>query len=268
MWKWYWDAEECIVYLADVERGPHDWTTYRPGSGPERRLRPASLKVFADSAWWGRGWTLQELLAPDELVFCASDWTVIGDRRSLCADISKITTIANMYLERGGRHAIGQASVAIRMSWASKRTTTRTEDEAYCLMGIFGVNMPLLYGERDKAFLRLQMEIIKKSDDQSIFAWTHDTKSCGMLAPSPKAFRKSGNVVGFVAKDDDGRTPPYQMTNKGLEIRLLSAKSASIRCPTCRKNRAQADNASVVVNTHADVTHLRKFPISWFHTLT
>ena len=67
---------------------------------------------------------------------------------------------------------INSASVAQKMSWASRRTTTRLEDVAYSLMGIFDVNMPLLYGEGQKAFMRLQHEIVRVSDDESIFAWT------------------------------------------------------------------------------------------------
>ena len=58
-----------------------------------------------------------------------------------------------------------QSSIAQRMSWTSKMATTRIEDEAYCLLGTFGVNMPLLYGEGHKAFLRLQEEIIRRSTD-------------------------------------------------------------------------------------------------------
>ncbi|KXH68946.1 hypothetical protein CSAL01_09189 [Colletotrichum salicis] len=57
-------------------------------------------------------------------------------------------------------------SLAKKMSWAAKRETTRLEDRAYSLMGLFDVNMPLLYGEGEKAFFRLQEEITKKSDDE------------------------------------------------------------------------------------------------------
>ena len=81
------------------------------------------------------------------------------------------------------------------MSWASRRVTTRTEDTAYCLLGIFDVNMPLLYGEREKAFFRLQEEIIKQSDDHSLFAWAnYDYKHPGLLADSPTAFTQCGLV--------------------------------------------------------------------------
>jgi len=93
------------------------------------------------------------------------------------------------------------------MYWASKRETTRKEDEAYCLLGLFGVNMPLLYGEGSKAFFRLQQEIIKTADDQSILAWYvsdqlplqddiwYDEQELpGGLGPSARCFALSGNI--------------------------------------------------------------------------
>jgi hypothetical protein len=109
------------------------------------------------------------------------------------------------------------------MSSASKRETTRFEDTAYCLLGIFGVNMPLLYGEGQMAFIRLQEEIIKDSDDQSLFAWElpldiarHNRlwgDSCGILANAPKFFANAADILPLYKEG-----PRYCMTNKGLEI--------------------------------------------------
>jgi hypothetical protein len=101
---------------------------------------------------------------------------------------------------------LSQISIARRMSWAALRETTRLEDLAYCLLGIFDVNMPLLYGEGEKAFIRLQEEIMRSSDDQSLFAWTGsdppqhiwrpvNAKPCGILAQSPRDFALALNVV-------------------------------------------------------------------------
>lgn len=59
-------------------------------------------------------------------------------------------------------------SVGQRMSWASKRMTTRIEDMAFCILGIFDINVPLLYGEGSKAFLRLQEQIWRETDDHSL----------------------------------------------------------------------------------------------------
>jgi len=109
----------------------------------------------------------------------------------------------------------------MKMSWASKRETSRTEDIAYCLMGIFDINMPLLYGEGKKAFLRLQLEILKRSDDESIFAWISPAWemvniSHGLLATSPSWFAESKGISPFRYWD----RPPYSMTNQGLEFRV------------------------------------------------
>lgn len=104
------------------------------------------------------------------------------------------------------------------MSWASERDTKRLEDKAYCLMGFFDVNMPLLYGEGQKAFVRLQEEIIRQSDDHSIFAWSKDgTKLSGLLAPDPAFFKDCGTVVS--SRRLNG-VEPFQMTNRGLSMEL------------------------------------------------
>jgi len=126
MYLWYKDSGVCYAYLSDVPSIDLQAVQEIRGSVP-----------FRQSRWFTRGWTLQELLAPDELVFYAQDWTKIGPRSSLESLIKEITRIP-LPEWRG-------ACVAQIMSWASGRETTRSEDAAYCLMGLFGVNMPLLY---------------------------------------------------------------------------------------------------------------------------
>lgn len=89
-----------------------------------------------------------------------------------------------------GSHPHGY-TVAERMAWASNRTTTRVEDAAYSLMGLFDVFMPMLYGEGSRAFMRLQEEIMKKSEDYSIFAWqSSESRYIGIFAQSPSQFNK------------------------------------------------------------------------------
>ena len=108
----------------------------------------------------------------------------------------------------------------MKMSWASKRTTTRVEDVAYSLLGIFEVNMPLLYGEGSRAFTRLQEEILKQSDDQSLFAWScvdADSNFRGLLAKSPAAFSHCSN---FIRSSSKLAKSPYSVTNMGLSIEL------------------------------------------------
>jgi hypothetical protein len=157
MYSWYREAAVCYAYLSDV--------LTKDGIDIENR----SIGSFAKSRWFTRGWTLQELLAPTNVLFYDADWAEIGSKAELCEDVSIITGIPSQALA-GATH-LGAFPIAERMSWASTRSTTRVEDAAYCLLGIFDVNMPLLYREGYKAFSRLQDEIMRTSTDQSIFAW-------------------------------------------------------------------------------------------------
>ncbi|KAM7215943.1 Heterokaryon incompatibility protein (HET) domain containing protein [Rhypophila decipiens] len=201
MFRWYRKATRCYVYLADVPPGPlkdlHDALDNRVLTPHARALPDMLVSVgneimerdkcrnlafsdhaiahpFYQSRWYTRGWTLQELIAPKDLVFYYSDWSPAFKKANELKLLSKITGIPRSVLETGDCSSI---SVADKMRWAANRTTTRTEDMAYCLLGIFDVNMPLLYGEAEKAFLRLQEEICRTSDDQTIFAWQHGTLS-------------------------------------------------------------------------------------------
>jgi len=94
------------------------------------------------------------------------------------------------------------------MSWAATRETTREEDIAYCLMGIFDANMPLLYGEGLKAFSRLQQEILKESTDQSLLAWDSFSghvsaatrAATGAFADHPRRFRDAANILVLILR--------------------------------------------------------------------
>ena len=202
MFCWYREAEVCYAYLDDVDIKT-DIT----------HLQSAIEK----SRWFTRGWTLQELVAPSDVVFYDSDWAEIGTKTDLAEIIFKITGVGVTVLLKGKKNNFDDYTVAKRMSWASGRRTTRVEDEAYCLMGLFGVNMPLLYGENKKAFFRLQEEIMKRSDDHSLFAWnTSEIVQTGLLASSPRDFSASGEVDHIPIKDGN----PYSITNKGVQITL------------------------------------------------
>jgi hypothetical protein len=198
MFQWYQKAGVCYAYVEDVQ-----------------------LENFSTSRWFTRGWTLQELLAPSDVMFFGIGWTRLGTKFDLYGEISKVTGIEWEVLIN--EDFLRKKSIAQRMSWASKRKTTRLEDAAYCLLGIFGVNMPLLYGEGKNAFIRLQEEILKSSVDQSLFAWSIASDSnthrggCGIFAQSPENYRDSSSIVSFQRSTD---TTPYVMTNKGLQIEL------------------------------------------------
>lgn len=180
MYSYYKDADICYAYLSDV---------LYDGGFPGRD--------FAKSRWFTRGWTLQELVAPREVVFFDREWMEIGTRAILKDKLEKITTIDKLFLEHPD--AVFSASVAQRMSWASKRRTTREEDIAYCLLGIFNVHMPLLYGEGDKAFMRLQLELLALSNEQTIFAWTPDIgPSTGGELPTVPTLVRTVSALHFL----------------------------------------------------------------------
>lgn len=147
-------------------------------------------------------------------------WRNIGEKTDLSDLIASVTGIDIDILVDA--ELLGNASIAQRMSWASNRITSRPEDMAYCLMGLFDVHMPMLYGEgAERAFLRLQEEIMASSDDQSLFAWRDDNATAdaryGLLARSPLFFRDSSRIVPY---QDWQCRPPYQMTNRGLQVEL------------------------------------------------
>jgi len=206
MFQWYRNSSYCVTYLSDVSASQ----------------TPFWIPYFDRSRWFTRGWTLQELLASDKLGFFDQEWNLIGAMWDLRTQeqVERITGIDRRFLQ--DTDSIFQASVAIRMSWASCRSTTRQEDMAYCLLGLFDVNMPLLYGEGTKAFARLQEEIIKKSDDETIFAWHYGYSlgQChhgGLFAKSPKCFK---NCIALDSKrDQEVEKKHYSLTNRGLYIK-------------------------------------------------
>ena len=170
---------------------------------------------MAENQTLTQGRTLQELIAPEQIKFFGPMWTPIGTKEQLCTLLASVTGISSYALEC--RDSLNTFSVATRMSWAANRQTSRIEDRAYSLLGIFDVNMPMLYGESHKAFERLQEEIVKTSTDQSVFAWKSDDALGKLFASSPDDFADSSNIIRFLSfrKDDS-----YNMSNRGLEIRL------------------------------------------------
>ena len=173
MFKWYGDAEVCYAFLSDVnaDEDPHK-----------------SSSSFRMSRWFTRGWTLQELIAPGVVYFYGADWKPIGPRDKQLNVIVQVTKISPSYFATGD---LSQFSAAQKMSWSANRSTTRLEDEAYCLLGLFDINMPLLYGEGERAFQRLQEEILRQSEDDSLFAHNHGV----ILVTSPSHFRHCGRVL-------------------------------------------------------------------------
>ncbi|KAJ3579558.1 hypothetical protein NPX13_g1005 [Xylaria arbuscula] len=156
MFSWYAVAEMCYVYLADYD-----------GSKPNDEMRA--------SKWYTRGWTLQELIAPTHVRFYDASWAIVGTKATLCKELENITGIDSHILlatkDQDLNDVLSQEPIAKRMSWAATRKSSRVEDTAYCLLGIFGINLPLLYSEGERAFIRLQEEIARTNNDLSLFAW-------------------------------------------------------------------------------------------------
>ncbi|KAI6146412.1 heterokaryon incompatibility protein-domain-containing protein, partial [Pisolithus tinctorius] len=159
MYRWYENSTKCYVYLHDVDS---------PNFPSEKNLERFD-KCKGWPEWFSRGWTLQELIAPRDVQFFNNEWAPIGNKRDLADTLEKITRISRNILMSGMDS--GVRSAAQIMSWAADRETTRVEDRAYSLLGLFGVHMPMVYGEGKRAFQRLQLEIIRSSNDHSIFAW-------------------------------------------------------------------------------------------------
>ncbi|KAI1124681.1 hypothetical protein F5Y10DRAFT_248845 [Nemania abortiva] len=254
MFQWYSNATICYAYLSDV---------VLPTNATDDDIKSS----LANSHWVTRGWTLQELIAPPDVVFYSRDWEAFGTRSELLAALAEITLIDESYLN--GR-PLEDASIAQRMSWASKRTTSREEDMAYCLLGIFDVNMSLIYGERSKAFRRLQEAISRENPvDHSIYAWGEivrspswvisdddqiwgskpmeynpalaDRELFGLLAESPADFMHSGQIVrarmanNYFDSSEGLRSPPFSVGQATkVEFPVLPQKGFAafhLKCP-------------------------------------
>lgn len=243
MFRWYQNAVICYVYLADVA-----------ATSVEECVEKDSQ--FRNSRWLKRGWTLQELIAPRRLSFFQFQWTRICGRTQIARTLQEITNIpARMliYDIMYSQEVDSYSSIAEAMSWAAQRNTTRVEDTAYCLLGLFDINMPLLYGEGSKAFLRLQLELTQRTTDLSLLAWQHESSFQRMslaagwtvfsptFASTPAHFRGAENP--FI--QTKSRAPiNLRVTNLGLSLRLplvdtldLNLKFA-VLIPASRTGRA------------------------------
>lgn len=213
MFRWYRRAAKCYVYLSDL---------------PPAHLGRSFEDDLKKCRWFTRGFTLQELIAPAQIDFFDREWNLRTTKRDSVELLFDITGVDVEILRH--EKPLSSIPVAQRMSWAAHRHTTKIEDSAYCLFGIFDVNMPLLYGEEERAFLRLQEEILKNTMDLTILAWTtsdhgagpdskgkpsHDTPTyAGVFAQSPSCFQRSGRL-GYLAKQ---MMNELSISNRGLKL--------------------------------------------------
>jgi hypothetical protein len=250
MFRWYKNSTTCYAYLEDIEP-----------EGPR----------FMGSRWFTRGWTLQELIAPTDVQFFDRDWNEIGSRESLKDSIEEVTGIPDGILMNG---SLREHCVAEIMSWAAGRHTTRVEDRAYSLLGLFGVNMPLIYGEGENAFLRLQLEIMKITTDHSILAWKalpfSQGQKRGALATTVDEFRESGRVRSFPVLDESS----FEMTNLGLRITLpcISKKTQDkqrilFACLNCGMENKEERLGIWLNEAASDGTPLGRFARAYLDTM-
>jgi hypothetical protein len=210
MFRWYESAQVCYAHLADV---------------PPRH---SSLKhpwawSFRSSRWYTRGWTLQELLAPTFLEFLDSEWNVIGSRDEWAHEIELATGIEVKQLAN-----FQDCSVATKLSWAANRETTRIEDRAYSLLGLLGVNMLLIYGEGERAFTRLQHELIRSSNDESIFAWGPPLGECRNML----SFLLKTLTIVLTPPAVSGRAMPRVCRDDTDEVTGRNVKDSPILAPS------------------------------------
>ncbi|PSN59031.1 hypothetical protein BS50DRAFT_682489 [Corynespora cassiicola Philippines] len=207
MFRWYRNATKCYVYLRDVS------TIEQKAS--DGALRYTWEPAFLQSRWFRRGWTLQELIAPASVDFFSREWQKLGGKQSLTQQIREVTGIPETALQGT---AMFRFRVKERFSWIQSRDTTKEEDKAYALLGIFDIEMPLCYGEGyGNAFKRLQEEIsklntclqdLRSTDPQNDKKRIEDTKG-GLLLESYR----------WVLENSD-----FQRWQKGTQSRLLWIK--------------------------------------------
>ncbi|KAH7122173.1 hypothetical protein B0J13DRAFT_567072 [Dactylonectria estremocensis] len=199
MFQIFQGAEICLVHLGDIDASK------------------SSLENIGEqirqSRWTKQIWMLQELIASEDLQFYDTNWDPIGTKKSLLPTLSRLLSIDEAVLEDS--KYLSEFPVGRRMSWASQLSTARPEDLAYSLLGIFGVQLTVLYGEGARAaFIRLQEEISKNTDDITLFAWKSvDAQEYrGIFAHFPSEYAHFGvqscrvplKIRGQIQKSPDG----------------------------------------------------------------
>lgn len=232
MYRWYYNAQVCYAFLEDVSTPREDRCNVH-----DRSTFARMNSRIAVSRWFTRGWTLQELIAPRRVEFYDMAWNPLGVKEEVVWPLFKITGIPTFVLR--DRNQLQRASIAQKMAWASGRVTSRLEDQAYCLLGLFDVNIPLLYGEGKKAFVRLQEEIIQsrswEAQDQSILAF--ESADGDLLASSPQAFRGCHGVV----RTEHAGDGILQLSKRGLRLNLLGRTLPAADEKSCESDRALND---------------------------
>lgn len=233
MFRWYERARKCYVYLADV-------------SVTETHERWSWEQAFRGSRWFTRGWTLQEMLAPSHVEFFSEECTKLGDKEGLRDLLNSITGI---HVDALQGCPLSEFNIEERLAWAKWRHTTRGEDEAYCLFGICGVSMPIIYGEgRENALHRLDEEITKRYRGNNPI--TSDVKPTSAESrgwydsiTNPKAFnmRQLGETTPEIYRDDHEagiENPIVQRQGERLSKKAIDRSSDAVTRPALQGSRS------------------------------
>lgn len=213
MYRWYSLANVCIVHLG----------------------QSLTVDDFERDPWFTRGWTLQELLAPDQMRFYGKDWDPICPQRHPQGDkdndvirgaITRVTGIPEVHLRRFNPSS---ALVAEIMTWSAKRKTTRIEDRAYSLLGLFNLTIPIAYGEGHRAFYRLMVALANECLTPAFFAWAgRHSDFSNALPASPACYARitpDAQERAAVAQSrcwgGDVGHPSYQVTKLGVVVHLV-----------------------------------------------
>jgi hypothetical protein len=171
MFVWYRHSALTIIYLSDVSCS-------------------SKSGALAESAWNERGWTVQEFLAPNVVIFYQKDWSLYLDDRTpnhkeSVTIMQELAYATDIDLQALVNFQPGMRGAREKLQWASRRVTTWQEDIAYSLFGIFSVHLPVMYGEKKQDALgRLLQEIIARSGDISALNWVGKSSEFNSCLPA------------------------------------------------------------------------------------
>ncbi|KAK5682876.1 hypothetical protein LTR17_027328, partial [Elasticomyces elasticus] len=247
MFRWYHNATTCYVYLSDVTSQSSD------------QAEGSNLK---SSAWFTRGWTLQELLAPRTVVFYSGDGKRLGDKHSLEQHIHEVTAIPQAALQGRPLHSF---SVDERLTWMTARETTIEEDKAYSLAGLFDMSLAPVYGEGFAQAHRRLLELLHKRGtcirDLCLSNPSHDKRRIehtkgGLLAdaynwildhPQYVQWRDNSQRRMLWIRGDPGKGKTMLLCGITNELKNQLAERDGLSYFFCQASDARINNATAVL---------------------
>ena len=196
MFSWYQRSALTVVHLNDV----------------------SATGSLISSEWFKRGWTLQELLAPRSLLFFTQDWSlyrnISSNHKEDNAILEELEQATGIMLQHLTHFHPGVDDARARLRWASTRCTTRQEDIAYSLFGVFGLHLPVMYGESaDYSLGRLLAEVISRSGDTSILDWVGKPSAFHSCFPATIVPYQAPQLASVASQDTQNDRWPFSLTS-------------------------------------------------------